>query len=1096
MTTFLSLIFALLAFGNPIAPTTAPAQPFQVSLVKQGQAGQAANHGWDKVKAALTDKGIRFEEVSDPKAAHGAVLIAAGLSSISEPGSVADRIRAIGVKIPEKPESLVIHKGEWQGKQALLLSGSDDRGLMYALLEVADRIGWAKDKAAPLSEVRDTVESPDVADRDIVIFTMQKHQYEDRLHDENYWVKYFDMLADDRFNAIEVKFAYEANGYDCPVYPYYIDVNGFPGVKVVGLSKEDQQRNLADLHRLVRLAHERGIRVTFGIWCHYYRTMVPFVSNSERSILVDHSKPDPDTVAGLTENNLIGYTLAAIKQFLTEFHEIDNVQLLMMDESGLKTSDMKVFWKNIFPALKEAAPNLQYELRAKGVSDDLVKQGTDLGLKIRLNTKVWAEQVGLPFFQTHVQEVDQFNRRGGYADMLKYPRSYKLHWTLWTAGTTRILLWGDPEYVRRFVAISHLGGSDGFDVYEPEATKMAGHPHDLKPFDLLAPSYRYYDYEFQRYWYFFKLYGRLAYNPTTPTEELNHDFAVRFGKDAAPFVQQGLQRASQILPEITAYCLPADHYPTTRGWPERQRQGDLPEYVEATPSDTQQFESLKDAAEDILLGRTSPKMTPQQTSAWFARASSDVKRLVGEAEKSAGPHPGKEFASTIVDLKILSDLADYHSHRVMAGLSYALFEKSHDLNALDDAIRYESDATEAWAGIVRDAGDVYAFDLMMGLPQADLSGHWRDELVKLKDGLAALKTERTQFKLESRRVVGKYDLGFGPPQSGFQRITTAERAGSHLAVVSVPDGRYEVKVVIHDDKASHGPMWIDVNGVQYTDTFEVPSGQTVERTIQAGAVRGKLKVLLDHATSADAYGSTMVVTRIDPAIAHVPVARLAPGKDLKLRVTVAGIAPIVNVRAYYGDARRGFTETELQGNGPLYEGTIPAAKLSAGMSYFLEATDSAGGISTFPEEGRANPISVLVTNDDQPPTLHHSPILSAEPLKALRITAHIEDPSGVKWVHLRYRGVSEFQDFKVLDMLPTGNGSEYEATIPAKDLDPQFDLMYLFEVMDNAGNGKIYPDMAKETPYIVVNVGHSPLEATGGVSLNPPKRTPEPSVTP
>jgi hypothetical protein len=24
--------------------------------------------------------------------------------------------------------------------------------------------------------------------------------------------------------------------------------------------------------------------------------------------------------------------------------------------------------------------------------------------------------------------------------------------------------------------------------------------------------------------------------------------------------------------------------------------------------------------------------------------------------------------------------------------------------------------------------------------------------------------------------------------------------------------------------------------------------------------------------------------------------------------------------------------------------------------------------------------------------------------------------------------------------------------------------------MDNAGNGKIYPDLAKETPYIVVNV--------------------------
>jgi hypothetical protein len=56
-------------------------------------------------------------------------------------------------------------------------------------------------------------------------------------------------------------------------------------------------------------------------------------------------------------------------------------------------------------------------------------------------------------------------------------------------------------------------------------------------------------------------------------------------------------------------------------------------------------------------------------------------------------------------------------------MSLALFERTHDLNALDDAIQRESDATDAWAGIVRDAGDVHNFDLMTGLPKADLSGH-------------------------------------------------------------------------------------------------------------------------------------------------------------------------------------------------------------------------------------------------------------------------------------------------------------------------------------------------------------------------------------
>ena len=211
MMNLFSVLIALFSMANPIASGNSADAHVQISLVRDGQAGLATNHGWEKVKAALSAAGLRYEEVPDAKTAHGGVLIVAG--SASSP--VADRLEALGVKIPQKPESLVIHKGEWQGKQALLLSGRDDRGLMYALLEVADRIGW-KNKALPFSEVQDTVESPDVTDRDVITLTMQGAQYEDRLHDENYWIKYFDMLADDRFNAIELKFAYEANGYNCP----------------------------------------------------------------------------------------------------------------------------------------------------------------------------------------------------------------------------------------------------------------------------------------------------------------------------------------------------------------------------------------------------------------------------------------------------------------------------------------------------------------------------------------------------------------------------------------------------------------------------------------------------------------------------------------------------------------------------------------------------------------------------------------------------------------------------------------------------------------------------------------------------------------
>jgi hypothetical protein len=1062
---FVTVLLAL-ALAQPLQQSPIPAsQAVEVSLVANTEAGVATRHGWQKVEEALSAKGVRYEKVAALADAHGKSIIVAGLAD----GPVSQQLRSLEISIPEKPESLVIHKSVTAGKQTLLLAGRDDRGLMYALLEVADRIGWAKDKSAILTEVKDTVESPDVVDRGVTIFTMQKHQYEDRLHDENYWKKYFDMLASDRFNTIEVKFAYEANGYNCPVYPYYIDINGFPGIKVSGLSKDEQQQNRRDLHRLVRLAHERGIRVQFGIWCHYNRFTPTFES-------FDHTKETPHTVTGLTETNLISYTLTAIKQFLREFNEIDSVQLLMMDESGLKTEDMKEFWKNIYPALKEAGPNLQYEIRAKGVSEDLIKQGLDLGLKIRVNTKVWEEQVGPPFFQTHLQELDQFNRRGSYADMLRYPRNYKLHWTLWTAGTTRVLLWGSPNYVRRFAQETHLGDADGFDIYEPLATKMAGHSHDLEPFELLAPKYRYYDYEFERYWYFFKLFGRLTYNPKTNSDEWEHEFLARFGAGSASYVQAALQRASSILPEIVAYCRPDEHYATTRGWPERQSEGSLAEYIEATPSDTEQFESMQDAAADVLDGRHSAKITPAETSAWFAQAACDVRDLIAKAEQNAGPHPGKEFASTIVDLKILADLAEYHSRRALAGFSMALYQKSHDANMLEDAIQHESKAVDAWSKIVRDAGDVYAFDLMMGLPQYDLSGHWRDELVKLKSGLEALKKQRQEYKLTARRVVGRYYLGKSQPEPGYQRITASttpalsERAGTGLVVIDVPNGRYQITVKARDENASHGPMWIELNGVDYSDMFSVPAGHTVERTMETTAVEGKLKLLFDHATSADWYVSTIEIAQVDPLIAHAPARRIAPGASLDIRATVAASDAIKSVQAIVGSQSLGYRTITLQSDGPIYRTAIPASALKPGTAYFLQAVDSAGRSSTYPADGRLHPIKVEVTSDDQPPTLQHQPVRLAEAAQPLRIAAQVQDSSGVRWVHLRYRGLSEHQDYKTLNMLPVNGSGSFETTIPAIDVDPHFDLQYFFEVMDNAGNGRIYPDMDKETPYITVKV--------------------------
>lgn len=196
------------------------------------------------------------------------------------------------------------------------------------------------------------------------------------------------------------------------------------------------------------------------------------------------------------------------------------------------------------------------------------------GLNARVETKYWMEHMGTPFHPTHINRQNQDDRRHGYADLLTYPQRYRVLWRLWNGGTTRLLLWADPEYVRRFAASARLYDGNSIDVNEMLATKMLGEPHDKAPMPILNPKYRFYDYKFERYWHFYQMWGRVSYNPGTAAEVWEEAFRQRFGPGGLSLMK-GLHAASGVLPRIVAASYCYQLFPTTRGWAELMRQGHL-----------------------------------------------------------------------------------------------------------------------------------------------------------------------------------------------------------------------------------------------------------------------------------------------------------------------------------------------------------------------------------------------------------------------------------------------------------------------------------------------------------------------------------------
>lgn len=820
-----------------------------------------AAHGLEKLKQVLAERD-----------GGGDYYMVAGLSSGNSPAS--GLLKEEGLLLPEGKESLRVHKSTYKGHPALILCGGDEVGLMYAALDVAKRISWADDPVNLFEHVINIAESPDVQERAVSMGTFNRAYFEQRLHDPEYWKAYFDMMAENRLNQFVLIFGYKNNQYrepnfTAPVYPNFFNVDEFPNIRLSNVSSIQQKKNRESLQRMIDLAHGRGIGFGVGLWDQMERSKHYLAMADGEGAMPDDFPPN--LVWGLSKENLIPYTKIAMRKFFREFPEIDLVQFRMHWESGIEGEVALEFWKEIFGMIKGECPGIKIEARAKDVPDETLYDGVDTGADFRVVTKHWMEQMGMPFHPTHINKPNQHDRRHGYADLLRYPKRYGFKWRVWSGGTTRALLWGDPEWVKLFAEGSHLYGGLGYEFNEPLYFKMNGSKHDAPTTDLLNPDNRYYLYEFERYWHYYQVMGRVGYNPDTPADIWEMEFKQRFGGEAGLLVMDALHQASRILPRIVSASYLYARFASPQGWPELQRMESLQYFSEKSrPSDIQQFASPMEEAQMIMRGEYTVRRTPSQTSEWFRNTADGVLGRVAKAEQAIAGDPSKEFTSTATDLKMLAQLALYHSYRLKAAVRYNLYKLSGDPAFFDEAIELESLAVAAYGGMVDAAGKVYNMQLDFGSNKSLFPGHWKDEHQRLVKELAGLKKER--------------------------------------------------------------------------------------RAVVPGAV-------------------------------------------------------------------------------------TPPKRWPGAMG-----------------------------KDADPPRVALDRIETAPLKKALAVSVKAEDPSGIGFVNLRFRRVTQFEDYESVEMVLNRSTGRYEAEIPASMFDGKYDVMYFVEAMDAVGNGRMYPDMEVETPYVTVKL--------------------------
>src|SRR5205814_6603008 len=100
------------------------------------------------------------------------------------------------------------------------------------------------------------------------------------------------------------------------------------------------------------------------------------------------------------------------------------------------------------------------------------------------------------------------------------------------------------------------------------------------------------------------------------------------------------------------------------------------------------------------------------------------------------------------------------------------------------------------------------------------------------------------------------------------------------------------------------------------------------------------------------------------------------------------------------------------------------------------------------------------------PAVLHADVLKARPGTSVRIQASVQTTLKAETVRLYYRHLDQSEDWRIVEMT-NNHGPEYTAVIPGEFIVPNWDIMYLIEVVDISGSGTFYPDFNGRQPFVV-----------------------------
>ena len=580
----------------------------------------------------------------------------------------------------------------------VVITGGDDRGLVYGALEARDQLR----NGVAIDALNATGRTPKLAFRAIKFNTpwdtyrpsSALDQHFDTARDVAYWEAFLDMMVENRFNTITL--------WTMHPFTYMVRPKNFPEASKWTDAEFAEWQHL--YREIFRMAKERSLDTYLVFWSIFVSEEFAKAHGVATQNFYPHYYVPGDT-SEITKR----YLRESVTQVLEEYPDLDGIGVSHGEGmAGMTPLERQQFVDEVYI---QGALNVRRARPVKLIHRVPFSSGLDSGPGVSSSveqiTRTAMEKLGDKFAGPIWVEM-KFNWSHGHSTpkLVKVhggklgdtyfnplPTNYRIAWQVRNEDFFA-LRWGVPDFIRAHIAAngvqSYVGGYFiGSETYIPALDYFTAVDH---------PQWK---WAFQRQWLFYQLWGRLLYDPATPDAVFESNFTRRYGARGANLLRAYALASNTQLRLASLYDSKWDFTLYSEGF--LALQGETTKYIGVDalikqPVMDPDYVSVADYVKETRAGRsfTAERVTPYALADALERDSTAALALVQDIDIAGNTALQYEVA----DVKVWANLGLHLAEQLRGAVALENYRAGHDARDRQQAVEHLQKALAAWDEVV------------------------------------------------------------------------------------------------------------------------------------------------------------------------------------------------------------------------------------------------------------------------------------------------------------------------------------------------------------------------------------------------------------